>query len=153
MNDFNDMGLAELWPIMKEQIDAGKSVRFKPGGRSMLPLVRPGMDTVLIKKAPEKLKRFDVPLYRRNNGQFVLHRVLNVKNGKYTMRGDNQNIIEREVTPEQILAIAEGVFKNDVYIPFSGVKYKTYCYLRDFRQKLSRVKRVVKREIKKIKNF
>lgn len=144
MNEFNEIGLTEMWPVMEEQINAGKSVCFRPGGISMLPLIRPGVDTVLIKKAPDKLKKYDLALYRRKNGTFVLHRVVGVKNGTYTMRGDNQNVLERNIEREQILAAAIGMNKNGEYISFSGVKYWIYCRIRHFRQGLSRIKRVLK---------
>lgn len=153
MSEFNELGLQEVWPLMKEQIDAGKSVRFCPGGRSMLPLIRPGVDKVMIKKAPEKLKKYDLPLYRRENGKFVLHRVVGIKNGTYIMRGDNQNVLERGVKHEQILAIAEGVFKNDEYISLSGVKYWIYCHFRHLRLELSRLKRILKKTLKKLKKL
>ena len=60
MNNFSEVGLAEMWPIMEEQIKADKTVKFTPGGNSMLPLIRPGVDSVLIKKAPDRLKKYDL---------------------------------------------------------------------------------------------
>lgn len=143
MNDFSELGLKEMWPIMEEQLNAGKTVSFRPGGNSMLPLIRPCVDTVLIKEPPAKLKKYDLPLYRRPDGAFVLHRIVGVKKDTYTMRGDNQNVLERDVKREQILAIAIGMYKNGEYISFSGVKYWIYCRIRHIRQGLSRIKRVL----------
>lgn len=150
MSNFSEMTLAEMWPVMEEQIKAGKIVKFTPGGNSMLPLIRPGVDSVLIKKAPDKLKKYDLPLYRRKNGSFVLHRVVKVRNDVYDMRGDNQNWIETGVSQEQILAVAIGMYKNDEYISFSGVKYWIYSRKRHIRQNLSRIKRVILRTLKKV---
>ena len=150
MNDFNELGLKEMWPIMEEQLNAGKTVSFRPNGNSMLPLIRPCVDTVLIKQAPAKLKKFDLPLYRREDGTFILHRIVEVKKDRYTMRGDNQNVLERDIKRDQILAVAVGMYKNDTYISFSGVKYWIYCRKRHIRQGLSRVKRVVKYYLKKV---
>lgn len=149
MNDFNELGLKEMWPVMEEQLNAGKTIIFRPNGNSMLPLISPGVDTVLIKKAPAKLKKYDLPLYRRLDGTFVLHRVVGIKKGTYTMRGDNQNVLERDIKREQILAVATGIYKNNVYISFSGVKYWMYCRTRHIRQELSRLKRVLKFYLKK----
>ncbi len=153
MSNFSEMGLAEMWPIMEEQIKADKPVKFTPGGNSMLPLIRPDIDSVLIKKAPDRLKKYDLPLYRRRNGAFVLHRVVKEKNGVYVMRGDNQNWLETGVAHEQILAIAVGMYKNDEYISFSGVKYWIYTRKRHLRQNLSRIKRVLLRTLKKVKKL
>ena len=151
MNDFNGIGLKEMWPIMEEQLNSGKIVSFIPNGNSMLPLIRPGVDSVLIKQAPEMLKKYDLPLYRRENGAFVLHRIVGVKKGTYTMRGDNQNVLERDIKREQILAVAIGMNKNGEYISFSGVKYWIYCRIRHFRQELSRVKKGINFLFKKFK--
>lgn len=153
MNDFNELGLKEMWPVMEEQLNSGKTVSFRPNGTSMLPLIRPGVDAVLIKEAPTKLKKYDLPLYHRDDGTFVLHRVVGVKKGAYTMRGDNQNVLERDVKREQILALAIGMYKNGEYISFSGVKYWIYCRKRHIRQELSRVKRVLIFYIKKFKKI
>lgn len=150
MSNVSELKLDDLWPLMKEQIDSGKAVEFRPSGSSMLPLIQPIKDVVLIKKAPSKLKKFDLPLYRRKDGAFVLHRVVGMKNGTYTMRGDNQKVLEYGIEPEQILAIAVGVFKNGVYTPFSGAKYFIYCRFRNFRQKLSHLKSVLIKPPKKV---
>ena len=151
MNDFNELGLKEMWPVMEEQLKEGKTVSFRPNGNSMLPLIRPGVDTVLIKEVPDRLKKYDLPLYRRSDGTFVLHRIVGVKKGTYTMRGDNQNVLERGMKREQILAVAVGMHKDGAYISFSGVKYWIYCRMRHIRQELSRAKRVLKFYAKKLK--
>lgn len=145
MNNFNDLSLTEMWPVMEEQINSGKSIKFTPGGTSMLPLINPGIDSVLIQKAPPELKKYEILLYRRKNGDFVLHRVVKVKNGEYVMRGDNQNWHEPGITRDQILARAVGMYKNDEYISFSGVKYWIYTRKRHIRQLLSRLKNKMKK--------
>lgn len=150
MNNLSEISLAEMWPLMEEQINAGKTVQFTPGGTSMLPLIRPGVDSVVISKAPCKLKKYDLPLYRRKNGGFVLHRVVKEKNGVYVMRGDNQNCLETGIAHDQILALAVGMYKNGEYISFSGAKYWIYSRKRHLRQNLSRIKRVLLRTLKKL---
>ena len=40
-----------------------------------------------------RLKRFDVALYRRG-GDYVLHRVIKVRDGSYLIRGDNTFTLE-----------------------------------------------------------
>ena len=45
-------------------------------GDSMWPLIRQGRDLLVIEPARGRLKRLDVPLYKRDNGQYVLYRVL-----------------------------------------------------------------------------
>ena len=55
---------------------AGQSVRFSPRGVSMLPMLRQGRDSVVLSPAPKQLRKYDLPLYRRDDGSYVLHRVV-----------------------------------------------------------------------------
>lgn len=127
MSNVNEVRLADMWPFMQEQIAMGKKVRFGPKGRSMLPMIREGLDTVVLVKAPEKLKKYDLPLYRRKNGQFVIHRVIGVGKNGYTMRGDNQCNRERGVENKDILALVEGFYREKEYVSCNDKKYRKYC--------------------------
>lgn len=138
MDNVKNISLEELWPLMAEQIAEGKSVRFGPKGISMLPLVRQFQDTVVIKKAPEKLKKYDIPLYRRDNGQFVLHRVVGENADGYIMCGDNQCVYEYGITDKHILALAEGLYRGDEYVSFADEKYISYSHRRVRRQAFKR---------------
>ena len=70
--------LAQLLPLMQERLAAGESVQFTPQGTSMRPTIYGGRDQVILSPLPPKLKKYDLPLYRRDNGQFVLHRIVEV---------------------------------------------------------------------------
>lgn len=151
MDNVNELRLADLWPAMEEQLNNGKAVRFEPRGTSMLPMLRPGVDKVLLKKAPDMLKKNDLPLYVRADGHFVLHRVVSIKSGKYIMCGDNQWRPEYNIMPEQILAVAKGFFRGEKYISCENFFYRIYCAARTNALKLRIFASRVKRKIKKIK--
>ncbi|MBQ2570147.1 MAG: S24/S26 family peptidase, partial [Ruminococcus sp.] len=68
--------LDEVMELILEKLDAGGNVTFTPNGTSMLPMLRDGEDVVVLSKPKGRLHLFDVALYRRDNGQYVLHRVL-----------------------------------------------------------------------------
>ena len=59
-------------------------------GTSMLPLIRQGKDLLIIEPPDGRLKKYDIPLYRRDSGQYVLHRVLKVREQDYVLCGDHQ---------------------------------------------------------------
>ena len=59
-------------------------------GDSMCPLIRQDRDILIIEKPQGKLKKYDVPLYKRDNGQYVLHRILKVRENDYVICGDNR---------------------------------------------------------------
>ena len=74
-------------------------------GSSMTPFLAPGRDAVYLSAISEPLRRGDIVLYRRDNGRYVLHRVLRVSEDFYTMLGDAQTIPEQGIRRDQILAI------------------------------------------------
>lgn len=129
-DDIVKVQLAQLWPIMEEQINAGGEVKFSPKGVSMLPLIRQGIDSVVLIKAPDRLKKYDLPLYRRPDGHFVLHRVVEVKKNSYTMCGDNQLLREKGVKPDWILAIVKGFYRGDTYVSVENSEYQNYVRTR-----------------------
>ena len=94
----------ELMPLIRERIAAGERVRFSPNGTSMLPMLRQGVDSVVLSPLPEKLKKYDLPFYQRENGQFVLHRVV-VVGDKYTCIGDNQFCFETGLDHSQMIGV------------------------------------------------
>lgn len=152
----NRMSLDVLMPVFREHLDRGQTVRFFPRGTSMLPLLRQGVDEVVLSPLPEKLKRFDLPLYQRKNGQYVLHRIVEVNDGTYTCLGDNQFDKEPGIYPEQMIAIVTGVVRKGVYCSVEDFRYRLYCYLwyysrhlrRGWRGFVARVKKILWRFLK-----
>ncbi len=43
-----------------------------------------------------ELKKYDIPLYKHDNRQYAVHRVLKVRESDYVLCGDNQSAKERE---------------------------------------------------------
>lgn len=118
--------LEDLMPLITEALDNGRTVRFSPRGVSMLPMLRQGIDSVEFSSAPDKLKKFDLPLYRRDNGQFVLHRVVKVEE-TYTCIGDNQFVYEPGIRQEQILAVVTAFYRGNRLIKAQYLPYRLYC--------------------------
>jgi len=81
-------------------------------GSSMTPFLAPGRDTVYLSKIKTPLRRGDMVLYRRDNGRYVLHRILRAEDGNVTMLGDAQTTPEPGIRPEQILAVVTGVCRK-----------------------------------------
>ena len=110
--------LADAIDVIEEILNAGGEFRMYPKGTSMLPLIVQGRDSVVLRKRVESpdepLKRHDIAFYRRANGQFVLHRVMRVqRNGCYTMCGDNQLELEKDLLPSQIIGYVSQLYKGE----------------------------------------
>ena len=138
--------LADVLPEIQSQFSAGHCVRIYPKGVSMEPMLTGGRDSVLLAPPPVRLKKYDLPLYRRDNGQFVLHRVVRVRDGCYDLCGDGQDIIESGVRHEQIIAVAVGFCRDGKDRSCDSLSYGLYCRVwclfRQIRLWLGRLRRL-----------
>lgn len=95
--------MASLSPLMEEILADGGTVELTVTGVSMQPMLLHRVSRVRLAPVGE-LGRGDIPLYRRNNGQFLLHRI--VQTGEtYTCCGDNQWQMEKGLRKDQMLAV------------------------------------------------
>jgi len=101
-------------------------------GTSMLPLIRQGRDLLIIKKAEGRLKKYDVALYRRDSGQYVLHRILKVRKDDYVICGDNQYRKETGITDRQVIGVLTGIVRDgkEFTLDRMGSSYKWYLFFR-----------------------
>ena len=58
---------------------------------------------------------YDVVLYKRDNGKYILHRIIDVDSNGYVMCGDNQFIKELVRKKKQILAVMTGFYRDKKY--------------------------------------
>lgn len=113
-------------PLIKERLAAGQSVRFGPKGTSMLPLLRQGIDNVVLSPLSGKLKKYDLPLYQRADGSYVLHRIVKAED-TYTCIGDNQFIFEPGVRDDQMIGVVTAVYRGDRRWEVTSLSYRLYC--------------------------
>lgn len=85
-------------------------------GVSMLPCIRPKRDMLHLAKSRHDIKKYDVLLYKRKNGTYILHRVMEVKSDSYVLCGDNQWVLEHGITDEQVLGVLRGFYRGKKYI-------------------------------------
>ena len=94
-------------------------------GVSMLPMLKNRRDTIVVKPKTERLKRFDVALYKRGEA-YVLHRVLGAVDGGYIIRGDN--CYEDENVPEDaVIGVLTEFFRKNKHILCTDKKYIRYA--------------------------
>ena len=120
------MYLDDLMPLIREQLDSGSSMRIHPRGISMLPMIREGVDSVVLSKLPENLAKYDVILYQRENGQYVLHRLVEIGE-TYTFIGDNQFEKEKGIKHGQLIARVSSFYRGEKHISVDKLLYRIYC--------------------------
>ena len=86
-------------------LDLEGVVVYRVEGVSMRPMLRMDRDIVVIRKPNGRLQKYDVALYRRQTGNYVLHRVVRVLEDGYIIRGDNCFRDETDITDAQIVGV------------------------------------------------
>ena len=142
--------LSELFPLMEECLRMGQSVKFSPRGTSMLPMIVPGRDSVTLSSPPERLKKFDIPLYRREDGSFVLHRVVKVGDS-YTCIGDHQFKTEPGIEHGQVMAVVTAFTRKGKTYSVSCAGYRLYCVLWHISRPARRVWRALRVRASRLK--
>jgi len=116
-----------VMPLIRERLAAGQIVRnLGFHGVSMLPMLRQGKDFVELAPLPERLKKYDLPVYRLPSGKYVIHRVVDVREDCYICLGDNTYRFER-VAPEQMVAIVCAFTRGGSRISVENRGYRAYC--------------------------
>lgn len=148
------VSIEEIVPMMKEQIAGDGKVRFTPKGNSMLPLFRSDRDVVTLSKPRFPLKKYSIVFYQRENGQYVLHRLIGKKACGYIMRGDNQYQNEYGIREEQIIAVVSEFVRDGKNYQMTDKGYRWYCvfwsrtmYLRKIYKILRHMAGRIKRKI------
>ena len=121
-------------------------------GDSMMPLIKQGRDVLVISVVNGRLKRYDIPLYKRDSGQYVLHRILKVRKNDYVICGDNRCNKEYGITDRHIIGVLSGIIRDGREIPVTDIKCRIYahlwCDLCPVRVLIIRIRQIFKRWLK-----
>ncbi len=97
-NKVNRYPMKELAPIICEFLEKGKNVIITARGNSMRPMLRNRRDHLTLSPCePENLAVSDVVFYIRENGVFVVHRIVDTYEDGYLVMGDFQ--LSKEKVP------------------------------------------------------
>ena len=98
-------------------------------GCSMRPMLRQHKDIVTMKAVDRPLKKGDAVVYPSKDGQFVLHRIVKIKNGEYIIRGDNNYFTEYGITDNDIVGMLKCFYRDGKFIDCeTDKKYKLYTF-------------------------
>lgn len=94
-------------------------------GISMLPMLKSGRDTIVVRPKEGRLQPLDVALYKREE-KYVLHRVLKVTDTGYIIRGDN--CYYDEIVPEHdVIGVLTEFFRKDKHYYCTDEEYLRYA--------------------------
>ena len=110
---------------IRRELAAHGSLVYTNVGVSMRPLIRQGRDLLVIRTCTDRLRKYDIPLYQRPSGQYVLHRIVRVLPDGYVLCGDNCTQLEH-VTDDQILGVLTALERDGRTIPMTAPSMRLY---------------------------
>ena len=122
----------KFFPDILEWFEKTKTISINLKGNSMRPFLESGRDVGIISK-PEALKKGDVVLAEIHKGVFVCHRIVGIKAGIVTLRGDGnvqgtETCIIEDVRAQLISVVRNGRHYN---LKTSRVwKLYSFCWTR-----------------------
>ena len=141
--------MAEIRTDIKTLLETEGRFVGTTSGVSMRPMIISGRDVVVIEKKTQRLKLLDVALYMRNNKDYVLHRVLEVTDSGYIIRGDNCYYNE-VVKEEEVIGVLTQYFKKEKPIMVEDKKYLRYVKRRLFWYRPRRFFVLIKLKLRKV---
>lgn len=109
---------------IKETLEKNGFIIYPFEGTSMLPLLVENEDKVHIKK-DDNFEVNDVVLFEPSKNHFVLHRIIEIKDDKYYIIGDNSNKLEI-IEKSKILGKMVGFYKKTEYFEIDRKEYIEY---------------------------
>ena len=120
--------MEELTELIMLQLENGGKAKLTVTGVSMMPMLRSRKDVVDLIPVNGPQKAGEVILYRRENGQYVLHRIIKVTKDGYICSGDNQ-AMQEPVAHSQLLAVMEGFTHNGKTYQRTSWGYRCYTWI------------------------
>ncbi len=105
---------------------------YKTRGVSMRPMLRENRDLVVIRTYDGRLRKYDIPLYRRSGNRYVLHRIIEVRDNDYVIRGDNTFAKEYGITDNRIVGVLTEFKRNGKTISVNSTGFRVYSRVWNF---------------------
>ena len=110
----------------EEELERTGYLVYTNKGVSMMPLLREGRDVMIIRARRTGFQRNDAVIFKRDNGQYVLHRITKrLPDGRYFIIGDH--CIGGELVQEDhILGVLSEVRRDGRTIRVTDFGYRLY---------------------------
>lgn len=112
MSQIREISTEQYISMLRQLVNEGRDVSLLVSGSSMAPFICHHRDTIYFGKPNRPLRRGDMVFFQRDDGQFVMHRILRVRPEGYYIIGDNQTEVEGPVRRDQIFAIVKQVTRK-----------------------------------------
>jgi len=116
----------EYFSLVKESLAQTGQAHVRVTGVSMQPTLRHLQDSVIL-VPPDRVRLGDILLFDRLNGRYALHRVIGKGKRGFTMAGDNQRHMERNLPYHQIVGVASTLIKGEKHIDTHYFLHRIYA--------------------------
>lgn len=124
--------------VIEEQLRKGFPVSAFTEGDSMEPLLYEARTHVLIAPLRGELSVGELPIFKRQDGVFIIHRIIGKDEGFYYTRGDNC-LYGEKVPKDAVLGVVVEIFRKGKHIPMTDKRYLRYVKLWNFLYPLRRI--------------
>ena len=142
-----DVETREYVTVLREMVEQGMEVSMEIAGTSMEPFLIHKRDRIYFRRPEGTIKKGDMVFFQRKTGEYVMHRVMMVKDKQYFMAGDHQTFLEGPIEENQIFAKVVSVERAGVWITEEDRIWKFYenWWRRLFwmRKVINKLKRVI----------
>ncbi len=111
---------------IEKSLKEDKMFICKTEGDSMYPMLVPGRDSVIIVPPVFPLKKYDVPVYRRDE-HYTMHRIVKVTRKGYLICGDNRTHLERDITDKDIIGVLAAFYHDGSFTECTDKDYIRYA--------------------------
>ena len=120
--------MESLAQLIVLQLKENQTAKLTVTGISMMPMLRHREDQVMLIPVAGCCKPGDIILYRRENGRYVLHRIIRLIENGYICCGDNQ-AEEEIVMHNQLIAVVNGFIRNEKTYKLNHLGYRAYVFV------------------------
>ena len=114
--------------MVRKQLDESGRAYVRVTGTSMQPLLRHLRDVVTI-DCTQTVRRGDIVLFDRKNGRYALHRVIRKGKTGFTMAGDNQWHMEKNLPYDQILGTVSWIQHDGRMLSSRNMGLRIYTFV------------------------
>lgn len=119
------MSAKHFFPLVIEQLEEGRKVRFIVSGSSMMPWIVNNRDSVeLVSVHGMKLKKGDIILFQPLKGKYILHRIIKVYPEGYATMGDGNFYPDGYTAKETVIAKVVSIYRKGKKIDCESKKWK-----------------------------
>ncbi len=117
--------MQELVKLLQLQMEQTGSAVLTVTGGSMLPMLHHGVDTVVLEPVAALQEKGALVLYRRESGNYILHRIVKANGSEYICSGDNQWEPEA-VSHTQLIGVVTGFTRKGKRYSNAHSGYRLY---------------------------